>query len=483
MATTRLNNANILQQNQYNQNLLRQQSLGNQMSYAKLAQVDPYFALGNLIGNAMSDRYNQRGVDKEMGEISNALAAYKGDQNFKAMNSVLDNNAVSGVNANIGGDPNNSISVGFPAPDVGQNEQHTNAQLANSTPSENSIGALTELANKGQMGKFNLDDFKAKYFEDARNRGRSNLQIQQAWANMQPQLDAFNTEAKKQRGNELISSMFGKDKTFSLENAEDLQNYAELLDVNPTMATLVMKNMTNKAALEGKKQLAEQNFNQRKELARIAGDNKLALKGLGGNDDKSLIAAEKQLGSIRQQIAQAQQLGQEVPQSLKDQYNHWAGRVEQLRGGNVATPNTQATFPKPDVPTNTQQPANNGVDWNDYNAAMPAIFKMAQQAKGNQEALQGIADAIDQKYGGDDVKEFREEAYRQLARNGYKMPEQPKQEKKADDTAKRVADARTELAQAGLVNSYGFVRANNPEQAEELGNILRKHNLPANYFN
>lgn len=394
MATTRLNNANLLQQNQYNQNLLRQQSLGNQMSYAKLAQADPYFALGNLIGNAMSDRYNQRGVDKEMGEISNALAAYKGDQNFKAMNSVLDASGPSGVNGNVAGDTTNTINAGFPAPDVGQNEQVSNAQLANSTPSDNSIGALVDLANKGQVNKFNLDDFKAKYFEDARNRGRSNLQIQQAWANMQPQLDAMNEEAKQSRVNSVFQNI--GDGNLSLNNMETAKQLNALMKDSPEVAKLLIAKAGDndkQSALDARqnKLIAAQNARLDKSLA-----------------NKIMLGNQKQGNHRNYNMSDYLAIGKAMDEMIKNNVDITGNRIpveqwdaDQRRRYNILKQQSDAMLGIQPQETNTvnEQPQNALANINEYepllNDVTQAIGVLSKKGYNKQE----IQALIKQVYG------------------------------------------------------------------------------------
>ena len=330
-----MSSATPFQQQQYNRNLIRQQQLANQASFFNMAQKDPYFALGNLLGNAMFTGINNRGVKKEQSELQNALASYQGDNNYQAMNDVLNNTSVISVpNANVGGGPNNSISVGLPRPDV---PNPTGQPLA-STPVDQNAVTLNNLAERGNIGSFNVDDFKAKYFADAQRRGRPPEQAQQAWNDMLPQIEAMDNQAKKARVNTLLSTIGNRGTNFALTNPEDLQNIADLVRNDPTMATIVMQNTANRMKNDADTAKATMNFNNQRQLNQDRFDNAVKIAEMKNNKTTNtkmsdLTAAQKSVDSITKQITDLRNMGQEVPDSLKREYNTRMAIKEALEKG------------------------------------------------------------------------------------------------------------------------------------------------------
>lgn len=307
MATkTNLNSATPLQQRQYNQNLIRQQQLANQMAYANLAQKDPYFALGNLVGNAIFSNINNRGVNKETDELSKALDGYKPDGNYQAMNSALNN--IPAVPTGDATSPN-AVGIGLPLPDV----PNPTGQVAAPQQDPNAV-ALSNLAERGNIGDFNLEKFKAQYFADAQKRGRPIEQIQQAWDNMSPRIEALDKEAKKNRVNKLLTTIGGRGENFGLTDPNDLQTISDLMENNPQMATLVMQNVANRmkndaATARQNALFAHQDATQNRLFAHQDAaqnkllQNKIDLKGINpnGTSDKALtqyLAVDKAIGEM-----------------------------------------------------------------------------------------------------------------------------------------------------------------------------------------
>lgn len=233
---SQLASATATQQALYNQELVRQAKLNNQQKYMQMAQNNPWFAFGNMIGNALVDNYNSRGVNKEKQAISDALASYNGNQNYDSMNNILNSGLFTDT---IPVNNQNSISGG-----LGDN-------LGTITmPDSNAYGITVSPAPATQVSDFDVDKFKSQYYEDARRRGRSTAQIDEAWSNMQPQITDLANKAKEARIDNAFAALSPEtDGTYSfgemsMSNPEFIKTLRPLAKDAPELATLLVKGAT-----------------------------------------------------------------------------------------------------------------------------------------------------------------------------------------------------------------------------------------------
>lgn len=287
---SQLANGTQTQQGLYNQSIARKAQLENQQKYLQMAQASPAFAIGNLIGNLLADSYNSRGVNKEKQAISDALANYKGDNNYNAMNGILNSAQMqNGTTQNMV--PGEGVGAG-----VG------NVNLGNNIlPAQSENSVTPELPTGQSMNSFDLDKFKSKYFEDARKRGRTDAQINEAWSTMQPQITELANKAKEARIDTALQAMtpdengkyvFGE---VSMANPQFINYLRPLMKDNPEMATYLMKGATAKDSSNAAMQrqayanaakLDLQNRNQQFQLGRDNTNNAIKIALAQGKLDK-----------------------------------------------------------------------------------------------------------------------------------------------------------------------------------------------------
>lgn len=369
------------------------------------------FALGDALGSLWGANYNRRGEEKIMKEEEAALQQARDAMMNKPQNYVTANEALTTVLNNGGagalGEGWQKME-GLPAATSPETEQMITQGFGNdgqkwvampglpaSTPVKQTVPDLS----------FRKDDFKADFFRRQREAGRPEHQIEQAWANMESQVNDLDTQAKTMRSNNVIEQLARMAPT--MNNAERLNLINALAQDNPEMAKIFLQDtITNRDIWNAQRQQQRvQNAANAKtaqqqavmderyktaikygysedEARRYAMTGRLS-NGTGGGrtgSGKSPLAskefeyADKRVGEIEEMM----QMGTELSPSVRAEYNQLKPYVDRIKksvyGSNAS--NGQAN------------------PWNDWNNVAQGIQNDLQNGATPEQILQNAQNLV-----------------------------------------------------------------------------------------